>query len=105
MLPSALHPVIVSARLDTPLSRWLWLWLVKRFLAGRPPYIMPFFLRPAFAVVSVIAFVAILFTAQQVGAVRRGLHRTDDRRVPPIRFDTGRRRAPRPRAGPPVQNR
>jgi hypothetical protein len=23
------HPVVVRARLDEPLSRWLWLWLVK----------------------------------------------------------------------------
>ncbi|WP_328740717.1 DUF4389 domain-containing protein [Streptomyces erythrochromogenes] len=52
-------PVTVSARLDAPLSRWLW--LVKWILAI-PHYIVLAFLWLAFLVVSVIAFFAILFT-------------------------------------------
>lgn len=53
------NPVRVNARLDTPLSRWLW--LVKWILAI-PHYVVLFFLWIAFTVVSVIAFFAILFT-------------------------------------------
>ncbi|THA86220.1 DUF4389 domain-containing protein [Streptomyces sp. A0592] len=52
-------PVTVSARLDTPLSRWLW--LVKWILAI-PHYVVLAFLWLAFLVISVIAFFAILFT-------------------------------------------
>jgi len=55
------YPVQVRARLDEPLSRWLW--LVKWLLAV-PHYIVLFFLWIAFAVVTVIAFFAILFTAR-----------------------------------------
>ena len=55
------YPVQVRARLDEPLSRWLW--LVKWQLAI-PHYIVLFFLWIAFAVVTVIAFFAILFTAR-----------------------------------------
>ncbi|MDW4911091.1 DUF4389 domain-containing protein [Streptomyces sp. ADMS] len=53
------RPVRVNARLDSPLSRWLW--LVKWILAI-PHYVVLFFLWMAFAVVTVIAFFAILFT-------------------------------------------
>ncbi|MFC7259318.1 DUF4389 domain-containing protein [Streptomyces lutosisoli] len=53
------RPVRVSARLDAPLSRWLW--LVKWILAI-PHYVVLFFLWIAFTVVCVIAFFAILFT-------------------------------------------
>ncbi|MFE7017472.1 hypothetical protein ACFVAQ_44580 [Streptomyces sp. NPDC057651] len=59
MLPSASRPVIVSARLDAPFSRWLW--LAKSIMAV-PHYIVLFFLWTASAVVSVIAFFPILFT-------------------------------------------
>ncbi|MGW3420361.1 DUF4389 domain-containing protein [Streptomyces phaeochromogenes] len=53
------HPVRVNAELDAPLSRWLW--LVKWILVI-PHYVVLFLLWIAFAVVSVIAFFAILFT-------------------------------------------
>src|ERR1044072_8256410 len=52
-------PVRVNARIDSPLSRWLW--LVKWILAI-PHYVVLFFLWIAFTVVTVIAFFAILFT-------------------------------------------
>ncbi|MBW5484226.1 DUF4389 domain-containing protein [Streptomyces bambusae] len=52
-------PVRVTAELDAPLSRWLW--LVKWILAI-PHYIVLVFLWIAFFVISVIAFFAILFT-------------------------------------------
>ncbi|MBT2542740.1 DUF4389 domain-containing protein [Streptomyces sp. ISL-44] len=53
------RPVNVTAVLDAPLSRWLW--LVKWILAI-PHYIVLAFLWIAFLLVSVIAFFAILFT-------------------------------------------
>ncbi|WP_282693792.1 DUF4389 domain-containing protein [Streptomyces sp. CC208A] len=52
-------PVQVTAELDAPLSRWLW--LVKWVLVI-PHWIVLFFLWIAFLVVTVIAFFAILFT-------------------------------------------
>ncbi len=58
-LQSPYRPVRVTATLDAPLSRWLW--LVKWILAI-PHYIVLAFLWIAFLVVSVIAFFAILFT-------------------------------------------
>ncbi|WP_069768679.1 DUF4389 domain-containing protein [Streptomyces sp. LUP30] len=53
------RPVRVTARLDAPLSRWLW--LVKWILII-PHCLLLFFLWIAFGVVTVIAFFAILFT-------------------------------------------
>jgi len=55
------YPVQVRARLDEPLSRWLWL---VKWLLAIPHCIVLFFLWIAFAVVTVIAFFAILFTAR-----------------------------------------
>ena len=64
--PRAVSPVSLNARLDEPLSRWLW--LVKWFLAI-PHFIVLGFLWIAFFVVAVFAFFAILFT----GLYPRGL--------------------------------
>ncbi|MET9132835.1 DUF4389 domain-containing protein [Streptomyces antibioticus] len=54
-------PVRVTARLDAPLSRWLW--LVKWILVV-PHVVVLFFLWIAFSLVGLIAFFAILFTAR-----------------------------------------
>jgi len=63
---TSVYPVQVRGDLDPALSRWQW--LVKWILAI-PHYIVLFFLRIAYVVVTVIAFFAILFT----GRYPRGL--------------------------------
>jgi hypothetical protein len=55
------YPLRLDGQLDAPLSRWLW--LVKWFLAI-PHYIVLAFLWLAFAVLTVLAFFAILFTGR-----------------------------------------
>jgi hypothetical protein len=55
------YPVEVDARLDEPLSRWLW--LVKWFLAI-PHYVVLVFLWAAFVLLTVWAWFAILFTGR-----------------------------------------
>ena len=58
---TAVYPIAVEARLDEPLSRWLW--LVKWFLAI-PHVLVLAFLWLGFAVLTVVAFFAILFTGR-----------------------------------------
>jgi hypothetical protein len=60
------YPVAVEARLDEPLSRWLW--LVKWFLAI-PHWIALAFLWAAFAVLTIVALVAIAVTGRYPRAI------------------------------------
>jgi hypothetical protein len=60
-MSTSIYPVRVDAALEPQLNRWLW--LVKWILVI-PHYIVLFFLWIAFGVLSVVAFVAILFTGR-----------------------------------------
>ncbi len=53
------YPIRLSAQLDPPLSRWLWL---VKWLLAIPHYFVLAFLWLAFAITTVFAFFAILFT-------------------------------------------
>jgi hypothetical protein len=55
------YPVHVDATLDSHLSRWLWL---VKWLLAIPHYFVLAFLWAAFVVLSVFAFVAIVFTGR-----------------------------------------
>jgi hypothetical protein len=68
--------VQVRARLDEPLSRWLWL---VKWLLAIPHYIVLFFLWIAFAAVTVIAYAALMTDA-----------------YPPFRLDQGGAGVPAP---------
>ena len=60
-MTAAVMPVRVGARIDIPLSRWLWL---VKWLLVIPHYVVLVFLWLAFAVLSVVAFLAILITGR-----------------------------------------
>ncbi|MCF2536010.1 MULTISPECIES: DUF4389 domain-containing protein [Streptomyces] len=55
------HPARLTATLDPRLSRWLWL---VKWLLALPHYIVLAFLWVAFVLVSVVAFLAVLFTGR-----------------------------------------
>jgi hypothetical protein len=58
---TALYPVHVEAHIDSRLSRWQWLF---KWLLAIPHYVVLAFLWAAFAVLSFVAFFAILFTGR-----------------------------------------
>jgi uncharacterized protein DUF4389 len=60
------YPARMEARMDQRLSRWLWL---VKWLLVIPHVIVLFFLWAAFIVLSVVAFVAILFTERYPQAI------------------------------------
>ncbi|EOR69969.1 transmembrane protein [Thermobifida fusca TM51] len=60
-VPTRHYPLHVSGTLDPGVSRWLWL---VKWLLAIPHYIVLFFLWIAFAVLTVVAFFAILFTGR-----------------------------------------
>jgi hypothetical protein len=61
MTSGVVNPVRVTARLDAPLSRWLWL---VKWLLVLPHVVVLSLLWVAFAVLSVVAFFAILVTGR-----------------------------------------
>ena len=61
MTTPTVYPVAVEGRLDPQLSRWMWL---VKWLLAIPHFIVLFFLAIAYAIVTFIAFWAILFTGR-----------------------------------------
>jgi Domain of unknown function (DUF4389) len=66
MAAAGVYPVHVDASLDPPLSRWLWLF---KWVLVVPHYVVLGFLWLAFALLSVVAFFAILFTGSYPRAI------------------------------------
>jgi hypothetical protein len=64
--PAATRPVVVEARLDEPLSRWLWL---VKWLLAIPHYIILWLLGVVYVVLSAVAMFAILFTGRYPRAI------------------------------------
>lgn len=60
------YPVRIVGELDEPLSRWLWL---VKWLLAIPHYVVLFFLGIGFAVLTVVAGFAILFTGKYPRAI------------------------------------
>ena len=60
------HPLLFEARLDEPLSRWLWL---VKWLLALPHWIVLAFLWIAFHVMTLVALIAILFTGRYPRAI------------------------------------
>lgn len=63
---STTYPVHVTAELDPCLSRWRWLF---KWLLAVPHYVVLTFLWPAFVVMSIVAFFAVLVTGRYPRAV------------------------------------
>jgi hypothetical protein len=55
------YPVRIEGRLEEPLSRWLWL---VKWLLAIPHWIILIFLWIAFILLTIVAFVALLFTGR-----------------------------------------